>query len=227
VTPAIAAPRPPTPPGGSLRPLTPPGGTARPPAPPTFRSPPPDRVFSKAIEHTPTRPIPVLPFDLLAKAEKALAQGDAETAARSLRAATQKTPSWAPPRLLLGRIYADRGETDLAIAELEIAARADALEPRVHMLLGAVREKRKESELAEDAYRRAIYLEPDYVAARYALAQIYRSTGRTDRARRELRNVVKTLAKKPAAEVARFTDGVSPTALAEMCEKELKALGPG
>ena len=88
-----------------------------------------------------------------------------------------------------------------------------------------VRERRGEREGAEDAYRHALYLEPDLAAARYALAQIYRATSRLDRARRELRNVVRALQGKDVKEAARLTDGVSPQALIELCEKELTELG--
>jgi chemotaxis protein methyltransferase CheR len=178
------------------------------------------------VEPSPSRVVAVLPFDLLARAESALALGDQEAAAKSLRLAIARSPAWAPPRILLGRLYADRGESDRAIEELEVAARAAPLDAAVHMLLGTVRERRGEREGAEDAYRHAVYLEPNLASAHYALAQIYRATNRHDRARRELRNVVRALAGKDPKEAARLTDGVSPTALIELCEKELTEL-PG
>jgi len=177
-------------------------------------------------DKTPSRGVAlVLPFDLVAKAEAALATGDQEGAARALRLAIARAPAWGPPRVLLGRLYADRGENDRAIEELEVAARTPPTDARVHLLLGMVRERRGEREGAEDAYRHSLYLEPDLAAARYALAQIYRATSRHDRARRELRNVVRTLAGKDTREAARLTDGVSPQALIELCERELAELG--
>jgi chemotaxis protein methyltransferase CheR len=187
---------------------------------------PPVKPTADSVEKTPTRGVAiVLPFDLVAKAEAALTAGDQEAAARTLRLAIARAPSWGPPRVLLGRLYADKGENDRAIEELEFAARIPPPDARVHLLLGMVRERRGEREGAEDAYRHALYLEPDLAAARYALAQIYRATGRLDRARRELRNVVRALLGKDVREAARLTDGVSPQALIELCEKELSELG--
>ena len=193
------------------------------PAPAT--TPETSRPRSAFFDPTPSRPVAVLPFDLLAHAETSLASGDQEGAARTLRLAIARAPSWAPPRLLLGRLYADRGESERAVEELEIAARAAPLDAGVHMLLGTVRDRRGEREGAEDAYRHAVYLEPDLATAHYALAQIYRATNRLDRARRELRNVVRALTGKTAADGARLTDGVSPTALVELCTRELAELG--
>lgn len=186
----------------------------------------PPKPASDSIEKTPSRGISiVLPFDLVAKAEAALVSGDQDGAARTLRLAIARAPSWGPPRVLIGRLYADRGENDRAIEELEFAAKIPPPDARVHLLLGMVRERRGEREGAEDAYRHALYLEPDLAAARYALAQIYRATGRLDRARRELRNVVRALQGKEVREAARLTDGVSPLALIELCERELAVLG--
>jgi chemotaxis protein methyltransferase CheR len=184
------------------------------------------RPSTDRIEKTPSQGIVlVLPFDLVAKAESLLASGDQDGAARTLRLAVARAPSWGPPRVLLGRLYADRGENDRAIEELEFAARIPPPDARVHLLLGMVRERRGEREAAEDAYRHALYLEPDLAAARYALAQIYRGTSRVDRARRELRNVLRALQGRELREAVRLTDGVSPQALIELCEKELSELG--
>jgi chemotaxis protein methyltransferase CheR len=189
--------------------------------------PPPRAATSGAyMEKTPSRGVAiVLPFDLVARAEAALGTGDQEGAARTLRLAIARAPAWAPPRLLLGRLYADRGESDRAVEELEVAARMSPLDARVHMLLGMVRERKGEREGAEDAYRHAVYLEPDLASARYALAQIYRATSRPDRARRELRNLVRTLTGKDLREAVRLTDGLSPQALIELAERELAELG--
>jgi chemotaxis protein methyltransferase CheR len=209
-----------------------PGAPRTPPPPPSDRITlpvkPPSGTQPAFIDKTPSRGVAIVyPFDLVAKAESALATGDQDGAARTLRLAIARAPAWAPPRLLLGRLYADKGETDRAVEELAIAARMAPLDSRVHLLLGMVRERRGEREGAEDAYRHAVYLEPDLAAARYALAQIYRATNRVDRARRELRNVVRALTGKELREAARLTDGVSPTALVELCERELTELGDG
>ncbi|MEZ0229460.1 MAG: CheR family methyltransferase, partial [Planctomycetota bacterium] len=125
-------------------------------------SPRPPKPASDSIEKTPSRGIAlVMPFDLVAKAEASLATGDQDAAARTLRLAIARAPSWGPPRILLGRLYADKGENDRAIEELEFAAKIPPPDARVHLLLGMVRERRSERESAEDAYRHALYLEPD------------------------------------------------------------------
>ncbi|MBI3723784.1 tetratricopeptide repeat protein [bacterium] len=183
------------------------------------------RAAKPFVDKTPSRVMPALPFDLLTRAETSLASGDQEGAARTLRLAIARAPSWAPPRLLLGRLYADRGENEKANEELEVAVKVTPLDARAHMLLGMVRERKGEREAAEDAYRHAVYLEPDLASARYALAQIYRATNRPDRAKRELRNVIRALSGKEAQAAVKLTDGVSPTALVELCERELLELG--
>ena len=92
-------------------------------------------------------------------------------------------------------------------------------------LLGAVRASQGEPQKAEASLRSALYLEPDLVHARWALARVYRDLGHPERAVRELRNVVRALRTLTGARLEQVLDGTPLDDLRERCEAEITALG--
>ena len=165
------------------------------------------------------------PFEALLDASGRRQRGDLDGAVQLLREAIRQAPRWARPRVQLAEVFREQGRVEQAIRQLEAAVEVEPLEPRAHYLLGVIRAEQDGYSSAEIAFRRALYLEPDYVWARYALARTYRATGRVQRARRELRNVLRTLR---TVELGRRQAGnpadASLADLVRMCESELAEL---
>ena len=166
-----------------------------------------------------------LPRDLIVQAEQRLQARDLDGAARTLRAAITRAPRWARARILLARVYMQRGDNAFAGRELETAVEVEPLEPRGHHLLGSLHALRGDHDKAELSYRRALYLEPDLVTARYDLAQSYAALGKVDRGCRELRNVIRTLKTIEPARLVVLSEGVAKDELIARCEREINAMG--
>lgn len=166
-----------------------------------------------------------LPHEHVLEAERRLDADDREGAARALRAAITRAPRWARPRVLLARLFLRSGEVDQAVRQLEVAAEVEPLDPRAHYLLGKVRLDQRDAARAEESLRRALYLDPDFLVARWALARLFEQTGRADRACKELRTVMRAL-RKPGSRFTRDAlDGFSPDDLSARCEAAITALG--
>lgn len=168
----------------------------------------------------------VLPRELLVQAEQRLRGKDLEGAARTLRAAISRAPRWAEPRLKLAQVYIEQGEATHAVNQLETAVEVEPLNHEAHHLLGKLRALAGDHARAEASFRRALYLRPQLVRARYDLAQTYRALGHTDRACRELRNVIRTLrGLSSGSGVDPLGDGTPPDQLTQKCQAEIMQLG--
>lgn len=169
------------------------------------------------------RLVGALPLDQVLEAERRLEADDREGAARVLRGAITRAPRWARPRVLLARVYLLSGQVDHAARQLETAAEVEPLDPRAHFLLGKLRAEQGDGPRAEEAFRRALYVEPDFVAARVGLARVYEQAGRTDRACKELRTVLRALRAGRVPPDA--LDGATAPDLQARCEAAVSALG--
>jgi chemotaxis protein methyltransferase CheR len=126
----------------------------------------------------------------------------ARGASRPAREATSPPPPKASPpatapspaeRILaaIGHLEADRLED--AAREAELALAGDPADPAAHVLSGLVHELAERPDAAADAFRAALYLEPDLPQVRYRLANCLRRAGKVDLALRQVREVVATL----------------------------------
>jgi chemotaxis protein methyltransferase CheR len=102
------------------------------------------------------------------------------------------TPSTAE-RLLaaIGHLESDR--IDAAGREVELALSADPADPAAHVLAGLVHDLAGRADAAADAFRAALYLEPDLPQVRFRLAGCLRRAGKGELALRQIRDVVGTL----------------------------------
>jgi Tfp pilus assembly protein PilF len=164
-----------------------------------------------------------LPTEHLVEAERRLAADDAEGAARALRAAITRAPRWSRPRVLLARLYLRMGEHAHALRQLEVATEVEPLDPQAHALLGQARVEAGELARAEESFRRALYLEPDWVTARVGLARVFEAAGRADRACKELRAALRAL--RAGGVPAGALDDAPPDELRARCEATISALG--
>ncbi|RMG13892.1 MAG: methyltransferase domain-containing protein [Planctomycetota bacterium] len=168
-----------------------------------------------------------LPREQVLKAERARQVGDLEGAARALRSACAQAPRWAKPRVLLAEVYLERGDAAAALEELTVATEVEPLSYKAHALLGGLHLRQGEFERAEASLRRALYLEPDFVSARYDLAQTLRGRGATAEACRELRSLLRTLRSLDPAGLMVMTQGLKIPSkdLRSVCEREISEMG--
>jgi chemotaxis protein methyltransferase CheR len=91
----------------------------------------------------------------------------------------------------VGHLESDR--LDAAACEAEQALAGDPADPAAHVLSGLVHEVAGRADAAADAFRAALYLEPDLPQVRFRLATCLRRAGKTELALRQIRDVVATL----------------------------------
>lgn len=91
----------------------------------------------------------------------------------------------------IAHLESDRLED--AASEAQQALAGDPADPAAHALAGLVHELSGRSEDAVDAFRAALYLDPDLPQVRFRLAFCLRRAGKEELALRQIREVVTTL----------------------------------
>jgi len=121
---------------------------------------------------------------LLVQGDRAWEDGDKPEADRCYREAERVGGSLPEIPAQLGMRYAEQGRTDLAIKTYEeaIAGKDDAL---LRNRLGAIYGRRNRLAEAEEQFKRAIALKPDYAEAHANLGSVYGRTGRIEDAIKE------------------------------------------
>ena len=93
--------------------------------------------------------------------------------------------------LLMGKAHLNRGENDLAIAELEKAAASDAELPFVHFNLGVAYVRRQDYERARQEFLRDVAIEPDIAYNYDQLGQVYVQLENDVEAERNFREAIR------------------------------------
>ncbi len=137
-----------------------------------------------------------VPTKLATKAESSPAAGPGGRAVTTAGAAESAPRDAAPStaeRILvaIGHLEADRLEA--AANEAALALASDPADPAAHVLAGLVDELGGRGETAADAFRAALYLDPDLPQVRLRLAHCLRRAGKEELALRQIREVVATL----------------------------------
>ena len=97
----------------------------------------------------------------------------------------------------------------------------DRLDPHVHFLYALILERMHDHGGAEQAFRRAIYLDRGFAVAHYHLALLLAKTERRESALHSLRNVQRLLAGLDANHQIAGTDGLTVGDLAQLAELQL------
>jgi cellulose synthase operon protein C len=119
-------------------------------------------------------------------------QGQQGLAALEQVFATEAGAAVAGPTLVLTELRARHLEKAAQVADSLI--KRDAKNPVYHTLLGVVRVAQRDYPEAENAFRAALAIDPEFPAATRDLAQLYTATGRRDEATKVYNDL---LAKKP------------------------------
>jgi len=114
------------------------------------------------------------------------------------------------------RACADEGRLAEASAWCEKAIATDKLNPAHYYLLATIEQERGQSEAAERSLGRALYLEPDFALAHFALGNLCLSGGRQREARRHFGNALTLLRACPADALLPESDGLSAGRLVEI-----------
>lgn len=170
--------------------------------------------------HPVAAPAPQAP-SMLDRGQALLEQGHLDAALEALRHIAP-TSADAPRALsLIARAHADRGDLDLAAAEVRRALEIDALNHDAYLLLGIIFERQGQLATAIQQFERARYLCPESAVVSFHLAGAYRQAGRMQKAAQEYRNTLKKLEKHPPGTLL---DGVAVGWLRETCHRQIEYL---
>lgn len=136
---------------------------------------------------------------------------------RYAEAADTLAPTAADPRAfsLLARAQANLGRLDEALSWCQRWIAADKLDPAGHYLRAVVLLERGEPESARASLQRALYLEPDFVLAHFALGSLARSRGMAGEAERHFVNALHLLGRNRPEDLLPESDGLTAGRLTE------------
>jgi chemotaxis protein methyltransferase CheR len=157
----------------------------------------------------------------LASGRELLAQGKTDEALCALRGVSPQSACAPQALTLTARAHADRGDLDLAAAEVRRALEIDAMNEEAQLLLGVIFGRQGQWTMAIQQLERARYLSADSALVSFYLADAYRQDGRLDKATREYRN---TLRKLDAHPPGMLLDGVAVSWLRETCQRQIEYL---
>jgi chemotaxis protein methyltransferase CheR len=118
--------------------------------------------------------------------------------------------------LAAARQAADAGRFDEAAMHCRVALEANPMDPAGYYLYGVVLQEKGDPTAAAREFRRAIYLDPDFVAPYVSLGNLLQASGNREEAKRQLSNALSILERYPGAEFVRESDGTTVAALAAM-----------
>lgn len=127
----------------------------------------------------------------------------------------QKPDERAMPRHM-ARTCANQGKLAEAIEWCEKAIASDKLDPASHYLLATIRQEQGQGDAAAQALKRALYLDPEFVLAHFALGNHCLSQGRHRDAERHFGNSLALLRARPHAEILPESDGLTAGRLIEI-----------
>jgi chemotaxis protein methyltransferase CheR len=140
---------------------------------------------------------------------------NAEAAAALERLATE-APQRAEVFDLLTRVYADQGHLSAALNWSDRAITADKMNSQHHYLRATILLELGQGEQAAASLQRALYLDPDFVLAHFALGSLARRLGQEASARRHLANALDLLAACPPDSIVPASEGVTAGRLREI-----------
>lgn len=124
----------------------------------------------------------------------------------------------------MARSCADQGRLGEALEWCEQAIAADKMNPAHHYLLATILQEQGRHDIAIRSLMRALYLDPDFVLAHFALGNLHQSQGRSRQAQRHFENVLLLLRAHPPDEALPEADGLTAGRLTEIATALLESL---
>ncbi|GLQ91508.1 CheR family methyltransferase [Dyella acidisoli] len=122
------------------------------------------------------------------------------------------------------RSYANEGKLTEAAECCETVIAANKTDPNPQYLLAMIKQEQGQYEQAVQSLKRALYLDPSFVLAHFALGNLYSLIGRPRDARRYFRNALDLLLPLSKGEVVPESDGLSAGRLEEIVTTLLESL---
>lgn len=187
--------------------------------PPSVLSPQPyvEPIPQAAEEPQTTDDRPILYQEALALFE----QGDYHEAARKLKSEPEPFTVTVESSALLARICANLGELTEAREWAEKAIAADKLNAGLHYLHAIILQEQGATEEAVASLKRALYLDPDFVLAYFALGNLALRQRRFKEADKQFTNVLTLLKRYQNDEVLPLADGLAAGRLKEMIQSTM------
>jgi chemotaxis protein methyltransferase CheR len=157
----------------------------------------------------------------LQRGRELLESGQIAEALEALRRISPQSECARQALTLAARAHADRGDLDLAVAEIHRALELDTLNEEAYFLLGMIYSRQEQWQPAVRELERARYLRPESALVSFYLAEAYRNLGRVAPAAREYRNTLQQLDEHPPGALL---DGVAVGWLRETCRRQLDYL---
>jgi len=156
------------------------------------------------------------PADSYAEACRFYTEGLYTAAEAKLLTVLAAEPENLPAMSLLTRVYANEGRLPEALSWSEKVVAGDKMDPGHHYLLATILEEQGRTDDAAQALRRALYLEPDFVIAHFALGNLRRRQGRLREAEKYFQNALVLLGRQAKDEIVPDSDGLTAGRLIEI-----------
>lgn len=124
----------------------------------------------------------------------------------------------------MARSCANQGRLGEALEWCEQAIAADKMNPVHHYLLATILQEQGRHDIAIQSLMRALYLDPDFVLAHFALGNLHQSQGRFRQAQRYFENVLLLLREHSPGETLPEADGLTAERLTEIAKASLESL---
>ena len=140
-------------------------------------------------------------------------KGGYSEAAKNLVGLTQDDPK---AIALLARAYANLGKLNDALEWSKKAVDTDKLNPSFHYLRATILQEQGEIEGAITSLKRALYLEPDFALAHFALGNLAWQQGKIRESDRHFRNALSILHGRNQTDLLPESDGITAGRLSEI-----------
>ena len=125
---------------------------------------------------------------------------------------------------LKARILSNLSKLDEASHTVNLILSKNALDKEAYFLKALILFKSNNIIGSIENFKKALYVDPDYVLARLYLGDLYRMSGKSKLAQRQYRNALITLEKNPQIDLGPFAAGFSPEILAQTFINKIKNL---
>jgi len=116
----------------------------------------------------------------------------------------------------MARTCANQGRLAEAMDWCEKAIVSDKLDPASHYLLATIQQEQGQGDAAAQSLKRALYLDPEFVLAHFALGNLCLAQDRHREAQRHFGNTLALLRVQPHAEILPESDGLTAGRLIEI-----------
>lgn len=182
-------------------------------------SPPPAQAaVPKEMPSAPAseEPAPETPRTLYAAAESLYQQGRYAEAADTILAVLTRHAPESAAFSLLARTRANQGNLPDALSWCDRWIAADKLEPAARYLRAVVLLEQGDAEQARASLQQAVYLQPDFVLAHFALGNLARGRSKMDEADKHFANALRLLRSHQANDLLPESDGLTAGRLTEI-----------